>query len=81
MVPQNITREFVIRQIESLSQDGLVEVAQFIEFLQFREQGPIQAAVSGTHAAFGIWKDYPEAQDPAMFAANLRRRLETRQDD
>lgn len=81
MVMQPITKDFIVRQIEKLSQDGLVEVAQFIEFLQFREQGPIQAAVPGTHSAFGIWADYPEAQDAAAFALKLRHEMERRRDD
>ncbi len=81
MITQQITKDFIVRQIEKLSQDGMVEVAQFIEFLQFREQGPIQAAVSGAHSAFGIWADYPEAQDPASFALKLRQNMESRRDD
>jgi len=76
MVTQQVTKDFIVRQIEKLSQDGLAEVAQFIEFLQFREQGPIQAPVSGTPAAFGIWADYLEAQDPASFALKLRQNIE-----
>jgi hypothetical protein len=81
MVTQHVTKDFIVRQIEKLSQDGLVEVAQFIEFLQFREPGPIQAAGSGAHSAFGVWADYPEAKDPAAFALNLRQNMEKRQDD
>lgn len=81
MVTQQVTKDFIVRQIENLSQDGLVEIAQFIEFLQFREQGPIQAAVPGTHSAFGVWADYPEAKDPAAFALKLRQNMERRQDD
>ena len=78
MVAPQVTKDFLVRQIEMLSQDGLVEVAQFIEFLQFRHQGIIQTAASGTHAAFGIWADYPEANDPAVFAATLRENMEKR---
>ena len=81
MVTQQVTKDFIVRQIEKLSEDELVEVAQFIEFLQFREQGPIQSAASGAHLAFGIWADYPEAQDPASYALRLRQNLEKRQDD
>ena len=62
MVTHHVTKDFIVRQIEKLSQDGLIEVAQFIEFLQFREPGPIQAAGSGAHSAFGVWADYPEAK-------------------
>ena len=76
MVTQQVTKDFMVRQIEKLSQDGLVEVAQFIEFLQFRELGLVQAAVAGAHSAFGIWADYPEAQDPAAFALKLRQSME-----
>jgi hypothetical protein len=81
MVTGQVTKDFIVRQIEKLSPEGLLEIAQFIEFLQFREQAPIQAAVPGTHSAFGIWADYPEAQDPAAFAKKLRQNMERRQDD
>ena len=81
IVTQRVTKDFIVRQIENLSQDGLVEIARFIEFLQFREQGPIQAAVPGTHSAFGVWADHPEAKDPAAFALKLRQNMERRQDD
>jgi len=81
MVTQQVTKDFIVRQIEKLSQDGLVEVAQFIEFLQFREQGPIQAAIPGAHSAFGVWSDYPEAKDPIAFALKLRQNMERRLDD
>jgi hypothetical protein len=80
MVTQQVTKDFIARQIEKLSQDKLIEVAQFIEFLQFREQGPTQAAASGTHAGFGIWADYPEAQDPVSFSLKLRQNMERRRD-
>jgi len=62
-----------------LSTDGLVEVAQFIEFLQFRGQNSLKALASGKHAAFGIWADRPEAKDPAAFALKLRQDMEKRQ--
>jgi hypothetical protein len=81
MVTQQATKDFIARQIEKLSEDELVEVAQFIEFLQFREQGPIQPATSGAHSAFGIWADYSEAQDAASFALKLRQKMQNRQDD
>ncbi|MBI2333777.1 MAG: hypothetical protein HYU84_16765 [Chloroflexi bacterium] len=79
MAIQQITKEFIARQLDLLSKDGLVEVAQFIEFLQFRGK-PVQPAVKGEHVAFGIWADYPEAQDPAAFALRLRQNMEKRQD-
>lgn len=78
MVTQNITRDYIVRQIEKLSQDGLIEVAQFIEFLQYREQTPLQTGVTSSSSAFGIWADYPAAQNPAVFAAELRRGMERR---
>jgi hypothetical protein len=81
MIMQQVTKEFLARQIEKLSQDELAEVAQFIEFLQFREQGTIQPAGAGIPSAFGLWADYPEAQDPAAFAMKLRRNMESRRDD
>lgn len=78
MVAPQVTKDFLVKQLETLSQDGLMEVAQFIEFLQFRHQGAIQAAGSGAHVGFGIWADYPEAKDPAAFAAKLRENMEKR---
>ena len=78
MAFQQITKQFIARQLDFLSKDGLVEVAQFIEFLQFRSQ-PLKPAVTGEHAAFGIWADYPEANDPAAFALKLRQNMEKRQ--
>lgn len=80
MVTQHITKDFIVRQIEQLSQDGLIEVAQFIEFLQFREHASVQPALSGVSSAFGIWADYPKAQDPAVFAATLRQNMERHRD-
>lgn len=78
MAAPQVTKDFLVRQIEMLSQDGLMEVAQFIEFLQFRQQGTVQTAVPGAHVAFGIWADYAEAKNPAAFAAILREKMETR---
>lgn len=77
MLSQQVTKEFIFRQLDTLSTDGLVEVAQFIEFLQFRRQA-LQPSSSGEHTAFGIWADYPEANDPAAFALNLRQNMEKR---
>ncbi|MDL1909507.1 hypothetical protein FBQ81_02260 [Chloroflexi bacterium CFX6] len=79
MVSQQVTKEFIFRQLDTLSKDALVEVAQFIEFLQFRGQ-TLRPSTSGEHAAFGIWADYPEASDPAAFALKLRQDMERRQD-
>jgi len=70
MVSQQVTKEFIFRQLDTLSTDALVEVAQFIEFLQFRGQS-LQPFASGEHTVFGIWADYPEASDPATFALKL----------
>jgi hypothetical protein len=80
MLSQPVTKEFVFRQLETLSTDGLTEVAQFIEFLQFRGQQPLKPLASGEHTAFGIWADYPEASDPVAFAAQIRQKIEKRQD-
>ena len=74
MVSQQVTKEFIFRQLDTLSTDALVEVAQFIEFLQFRGQA-LQPSASGEHTAFGIWADYPETNDPAAFASKLRQQL------
>lgn len=78
MLSQQVTKDFIFRQLDTLSVDGLVEVAQFIEFLQFRGQ-TLQPSASGEHLAFGIWADYPEAKDSAAFALKLRQNIETRQ--
>lgn len=78
MAAPQVTKDFLVRQIETLSQDGLAEVAQFIEFLQYRQQSVAKGSASGARVAFGIWADYPEANDPAAFAANLRENMEKR---
>ena len=78
MFSQPITKEFIFHQLDRLSSDGLMEVAQFIEFLQFRGQQAVSANFSGEHIAFGIWADYPETNDPAAFALNLRQNMEKR---
>lgn len=80
MFSQQVTREFVLRQLEKLPPDRLSEVARFIEFLQFQSGQTIRRRTASKRKAFGIWADYPEAQDPAAFAAKLRRQIETRQD-
>ncbi len=81
MLSQQTTKDFILRQLEKLPPDGLVEVAQFIEFLQFQAKQPSQrASVARKHVAFGIWANRPEAQDPATFAENLRQQVEKRQD-
>ena len=79
MVSQQVTKEFIFRQLDTLSTDGLVEVAQFIEFLKFRATQPLKPSPSGEHIAFGIWADYPETKDPAAFASKLRQDIEKRQ--
>ncbi|MBU0510371.1 MAG: hypothetical protein KKD28_15205 [Chloroflexi bacterium] len=80
MLSQPVTKDFVLHQLDKLSSDRLAEVARFIESLQFRTRVPLRESVSGEHAAFGIWADYPEADEPAIFALKLRRQIETRQD-
>ncbi len=80
MLTKPVSKEFITRQLETLTPDGLLEVAQFIEFLQYRAQQPSPLGDSGQHAAFGIWADYPEAQDAAAFSTRLRQMTETRQD-
>lgn len=35
---------------------------------------------AGSHPAFGIWADRPEAQDPMALAASLRDGIEARHD-
>lgn len=80
MLTQPVTKEYVYRQLETLPPDGLSEVAQFIEFLHFQARQTVQQKASGKRSAFGIWADYPEAQDPVALAEKLRRKIETRQD-
>ncbi|KAF0106281.1 MAG: hypothetical protein FD146_2708 [Anaerolineaceae bacterium] len=81
MLTQQAKREVLLRQIEELTPGGLTEVAQFIEFLQFRAQQPARKPVSKrNHPAFGVWADHPEAGDPVSFGMKLRQRLETRRD-
>lgn len=80
MLSEKTTVASLLRQIEQLPQDKLAEVAQFIEFIKFREEIPIRPAKAGAHAAFGIWADYSEAKDPAAFSLNLREKIEKRRD-
>ncbi len=78
MLSTQTTKEYIFRQLDLLTKDSLVEVAQFIEYLQFRGQPVLKPASSGAHVAFGIWADYPEASDPASFAETLRQNIEQR---
>ena len=80
MLSSKTAKEYIFRQLDLLTKDSLVEVAQFIEYLQFRGQPTLKSATSGGHVAFGIWADYPEASDPAAFAQKLRQNMEKRQD-
>lgn len=79
MLTSQATKEYIFRQLDMLTKDSLVEVAQFIEYLQFRGQPTLKPVSSGEHVAFGIWADYPEASDPAAFALKLRENMEKRQ--
>ena len=80
MAFQPVTKETIFRQLDQLPPNRLMEVAQFIEFLQSQMQQPVRRKISRKHSAFGIWADYPEAQDPVAFAEALRRKIELRQD-
>ena len=82
MLTQQVTKESIIRQLENLSPDGLQEVAQFIEFVQFQDGRLLKPAKAShkKHSAFGLWAKYPEAQDPAAFAQTLRQQIEKRRD-
>ncbi|MCX6064722.1 MAG: hypothetical protein NT121_03065 [Chloroflexi bacterium] len=81
MLSQQMTKDFILRQLENLPPDGLVEVAQFIEFLQFQAKQPgKRVRAVRKHVSFGIWADRPEVQDPAGFSQNLRQQIEKRQD-
>lgn len=81
MFSQQVTKDFIVRQLEKLSPDGLQEVAQFIEFVQFQAEKPLKRSKTlRKHSAFGLWAKYTEAQDPAVFAQTLREKIEKRQD-
>lgn len=80
MAFQQVTKETIFRQLDQLPPNRLLEVAQFIEFIQSRSQQPARRKGSRKHSAFGIWADLPEAQDPVAFAESLRRKIEMRQD-
>ncbi len=81
MLSQQVTKDFIVRQLDKLSPDGLQEVAQFIEFVQFQAEKPLKRSkASRKHSAFGLWANRPEAQDPAAFARTLRENIEKRQD-
>jgi len=78
MLSSQAAKEYIFRQLDLLNKDSLVEVAQFIEYLQFRGQPVLKPTSVGAHVAFGMWADYPEASDPASFAQTLRENIETR---
>ncbi|MBL8089038.1 MAG: hypothetical protein KF758_05500 [Anaerolineales bacterium] len=78
MLSSQETKEYIFRQLDLLNKDSLVEVMQFIEYLQFRNQPILSPSTQGAHVAFGIWSDYPEANDPASFAQALRQNIEKR---
>ena len=81
MISEKVTKDFILRQLEKLSPDGLQRVAQFIEFVQFEAQQPVkQPKSTRKHSAFGLWANSPEAQDPAAFAQTLREKVEKRHD-
>ena len=80
MLSQQITKEKIFRQLDQLPPNRLMEVAQFIEFLQSQMQQPVRRKNSRKHSAFGIWADRHEAQDPIAFTETLRRKIEMRQD-
>lgn len=75
MTFQQVTKETIFRQLDQLPPNRLMEVAQFIEFLQSRTQQPARRKSSRKYSAFGIWADYPEAQNPVEFASKLRQQL------
>lgn len=72
MTFHQVTKETIFRQLDQLPPNRLMEVAQFIEFLQSRTQQPVRRKSFRKQSAFGIWADYPEAQDPVAFAETLR---------
>lgn len=76
-----VLKERVLKQIDRLSADDLAEVARFIEFLQFLDrQSRALKSKPGKTSAFGIWRDYPDAQNPVLFAQKLRESIELRLD-
>ena len=83
-----VIRKKLHQQIDDLPDDVVKQIADFtFAVSRFYRQGDhaecFQADTgegSGEHGAFGLWSDYPEASQPAVFALKLRRQLETRQD-
>jgi hypothetical protein len=77
-----VLKEQVLQQIEALPPDRLAEVARFLEFLQFQEEKlVVRKKASGKLTGFGMWADYPEAQDPVAFAQKLRQQVGMRHHD
>jgi len=59
MLSSQATKEYIFRQLDLLTKDSLVEVAQFIEYLQFRGQPTLKSA-SMVSDAYGC-KRYRES--------------------
>ncbi len=84
----------LIELVRDLPPARAAEVLDFASFLHAREgekgsdlhaalaEKPSQrrATRPQTHPAFGIWADRPDVNDPADFAAQLRRQIEDRRD-
>ena len=74
MLSHQVNKEFLLQQLEKLPPDGLAEVAQFVEFLQFRQQKPVQKAARSKHTAFGMWADRTDqSADSLDYVDDLRR--------
>lgn len=57
MLSQQVTKDFIVRQLEKLSTENLQEVTQFIEFIQFQTEHPLkQRKASRKHRplAYGL---------------------------
>lgn len=59
-------------------QSGQVQVILLYD--RPRPKRRVKRSPRQTHPAFGIWANRPEVFDAATFAAELRRRIESRQD-
>lgn len=81
MTTEFVKKDDLLRQLDNLTPENLAEVARFIEFLKFKPKAISTKEKTGEHVAFGIWADYPEAENPASFAKELRSKIEKRDDD
>lgn len=80
MTTEFVKKDDLLRQMDNLTPENLAEVARFIEFLKFKPKVMPAKEEAGEHLAFGMWADYPAAENPARFAEELRKKVEKRED-